>query len=118
MISSLYRDGHKKAKLIDKDTIAQIESSIKSVRQNCTDRALYNAAMYLWLNGRHEKSREYVDRMLKLSPKSKDGILLRGWIDLTCNKEAYFKKSIKYFEVRRCYKTIYLHFIIIYLATF
>ena len=55
--------------------------------------------MYLWLSGRHEKSREYVDRMLKLSPKSKDGILLRGWIDLTSNKDAHVKKSIKYFEV-------------------
>lgn len=85
--------------MVDNETISQIESNIKSVRQNCTDRSLYNAAMYLWLNGRHEKSREYVDRMLKLSPKSKDGTLLRGWIDLTSNKDAHVKKSIKYFEV-------------------
>lgn len=28
--------------------------------------------MYLWLSGRHDKAREYVDRMLKVAPGDKE----------------------------------------------
>ena len=34
--------------------------------------ALYNAGMFLWLSGRHDKAREYVDRMLKVAPRDKE----------------------------------------------
>ena len=34
--------------------------------------ALYNAGMFLWLSGRHDKAREYVDRMLKVAPGDKE----------------------------------------------
>ena len=30
--------------------------------------ALYMAGQFLWLTGRHDKAREYIDRMLKMSP--------------------------------------------------
>ena len=60
--------------------------------------ALYYASMFLWLCGRHDKAREYVDRMLKMSPSSKDGLTLRGWIDLTSGRETFVKRSSKYFD--------------------
>ncbi len=60
--------------------------------------SLYNAGMFLWLNGRHDKAREYVDRMLKITPSSDKGLALRGWIDLTSGREVLVKKSLKYFD--------------------
>ena len=39
--------------------------------------ALYNAGMFLWLNGRHDKAREYVDRMLKVAHGDKEVRMLR-----------------------------------------
>ena len=54
--------------------------------------------MFLWLCGRHDKSREYVDRMLKMAPTSREGLALRGWIDLTCGREMLTKRAIKYFD--------------------
>ena len=60
--------------------------------------ALFYAGMFLWLCGRHDKAREYIDRMLKMSPSSKEGLSLRGWIDLTSGRETLMKKSVKYFE--------------------
>ena len=39
--------------------------------------ALYNAGMFLWLSGRHDKAREYVDRMLKVAPRDKEVRRLR-----------------------------------------
>lgn len=54
--------------------------------------------MFLWLNGRHDKAREYVDRMLKMSQTSREGLTLRGWVDLTSGRDTMIKNSIKYFE--------------------
>ena len=34
--------------------------------------SLYYAGMFLWLTGKHDKAREYVSRMLKMSPTSKE----------------------------------------------
>ena len=54
--------------------------------------------MFLWLCGRHDKAREYIDRMLKMSLTSKEGLALRGWVDLTSGRETLMKKSVKYFD--------------------
>ena len=60
--------------------------------------ALYFASMTLWLLGKNDKAREYVDKMLKKSPSSVEGVILRGWVDLTSNREAFVKKANKIFE--------------------
>jgi len=52
---------------LDRDTVQSLEKKIKTERQTCGERALYLAAMYLWLSGRHDKAREYVERALKMS---------------------------------------------------
>ena len=44
-----------------------LEKRIKAERQTCGEKALYLAAMYLWLSGRHDKAREYVERAIKMS---------------------------------------------------
>ena len=44
-----------------------LEKRIKAERQTCGEKALYHAAMYLWLSERHDKAREYVERALKMS---------------------------------------------------
>lgn len=51
----------------DRDAVQTLEKKIKAERQTCGERALYLAAMYLWLSGRHDKAREYVERALKMS---------------------------------------------------
>jgi tetratricopeptide (TPR) repeat protein len=71
---------------------------VKHERQNCGEQALYFAGQFLWHIGRHDKAREYVDRMLKMSPGNPEGLALRGWIDLTCGRDSYIKKSGKLFE--------------------
>lgn len=84
--------------LIDREAVQQLESKIRSERTSSGERALYHAALLLWLSGRSDKSREYADRLLKVAPGSEVGLPLRGWIDLTSGKDTVVKKSIKYFE--------------------
>lgn len=89
---------YKRSKSVDKETIQQLEAKLKAERTKCGETALYFGAMFLFHSGRADKAREYVDRMLKASPSSPLGLILRGWIDLKSAKEQYQKKSVKYFD--------------------
>ena len=75
---------HKKAKMIDKESVQQLEAKVKQTRTSCGENALYFAGMFLWHTGRHDKAREYVDRMLKMSPGSKEVRGLEGIIRGNC----------------------------------
>ncbi|XP_054643710.1 tetratricopeptide repeat protein 21B isoform X1 [Dunckerocampus dactyliophorus] len=82
----------------DKEVIQELETKIKEDRKSASPQSLYHAGMFLWLLGRHDKAREYTERMIKLSNGSKQGVILKAWIDVTCGKEAYARKAGKYFD--------------------
>uniref|UniRef100_A0A672QNQ7 Tetratricopeptide repeat protein 21B-like n=1 Tax=Sinocyclocheilus grahami TaxID=75366 RepID=A0A672QNQ7_SINGR len=81
-----------------RDVIQELDGRVKEERKTASPKALYYAGLLLWLLGRNDKAREYVDRMIKISSGSKEGIVLKGWIELRSNKDAYAKKSGKYFD--------------------
>ncbi|GCC22011.1 hypothetical protein chiPu_0000395 [Chiloscyllium punctatum] len=89
---------HKKSLAPDRDAIHELDSKLKEDRKTAGQMALYFAGLFLWHIGRHDKAREYVDRMIKLSNGAKKGLILKGWIELTCGRDAYAKKAIKYFD--------------------
>ncbi|XP_070632170.1 tetratricopeptide repeat protein 21A isoform X2 [Bos indicus] len=89
---------HKCCETIDREAIQELESSLKEVRKTASGTALYYAGLFLWLMGRHDKAKEYIDRTLKISSSSREGYVLRGWVDLSSDKPHTVKKSIKYLE--------------------
>ncbi|XP_016051686.1 PREDICTED: tetratricopeptide repeat protein 21A [Miniopterus natalensis] len=89
---------HKGCETIDQEAIQELESSLKEIRKTASGTALYYAGLFLWLMGRHDKAKEYIDRVLRLSSSSREGYVLRGWVDLTSDKPHTVKKSIKYLE--------------------
>ncbi|XP_034042968.1 tetratricopeptide repeat protein 21B [Thalassophryne amazonica] len=82
----------------DRDVIQELDSKVKEVRKAASPKSLYYAGMFLWLLGRNDKAREYVERMVKLSNSTPEGLILKAWIDLTSGKDSYAKKAGKYFE--------------------
>lgn len=52
---------------LDRDTIQELDAKVKENRKSASPKALYHAGMLLWLLGRNDKAREYVDRMIKIS---------------------------------------------------
>lgn len=42
------------------------------MRRTASDTALYYASLFLWFMGHHDKAREYIDHMLKVSSDSKE----------------------------------------------
>lgn len=125
---------------LDREAVQQLEARVRSERTKCEDQvppplslfttatsdcvctssqALYYASLFLWLTGRQDKSREYVERLLKMVPESKAALSLRGWIDMTCGREGLVKKSIKYFEEAMSLQRYILHTLVLsYTHTF
>ncbi|XP_071943351.1 tetratricopeptide repeat protein 21B-like [Antedon mediterranea] len=89
---------HKRMKTVDREAVQELDAKLKEERRSAGEKGLLFGATFLWHSGRHDKAREYVDRMLKASPSAKEGQILKGWIDLTSGREPAVKKSGKYFE--------------------
>ncbi|XP_027788283.1 tetratricopeptide repeat protein 21A [Marmota flaviventris] len=89
---------HKSCETIDREAIQELESSLKEIRRTAPETALYYASLFLWLMGYHDKAKEYIDHFLKVSHSSREGYVLKGWVELTSDKPHIVKKSIKYLE--------------------
>ena len=50
--------------------------------------ALYYAGTFLLHIDRADKAKEYVDRLLKINPQSKEGLILKGWMEVSLLREA------------------------------
>ncbi|XP_045636505.1 tetratricopeptide repeat protein 21B isoform X5 [Ursus americanus] len=96
LIALIY--AHKMSPNPDREAILESDARVKEQRKGAGPKALYHAGLFLWHVGRHDKAREYIDRMIKMSNGSKEGQVLRAWLDITRGKEPYTKKALRYFE--------------------
>ena len=78
---------NKRTKTADKQTIQELEAKLKTERTQCGETTLYFGGMFLLHSGRPDKAREYVDRMLKMAPSSKE---VNSCIFLFCSTVAIF----------------------------
>ena len=60
---------------------------------------MYNAGFVHYLLGRFEKSREYVDRALKLDGEDTNALALKGWVEMVAgrssNVDGFFKSALE-----------------------
>ncbi|XP_036277766.1 tetratricopeptide repeat protein 21B isoform X3 [Pipistrellus kuhlii] len=89
---------HKMSPNPDREAILESDAKVKELRKGAEPKALYHAGLFLWHIGRHEKAREYIDRMIKMSDGGKEGQILRAWLDITRGKEPYTKRALRSFE--------------------
>ncbi|XP_007539386.1 tetratricopeptide repeat protein 21B isoform X1 [Erinaceus europaeus] len=82
----------------DREAILETETRVKELRKGSGPKALYLTALFLWHVGRYDKAKEYIDRMIKMSNGSKEGQILKAWLDVTRGKEPYTKKALRCFE--------------------
>uniref|UniRef100_A0A3Q1H576 Tetratricopeptide repeat domain 21B n=1 Tax=Acanthochromis polyacanthus TaxID=80966 RepID=A0A3Q1H576_9TELE len=88
----------KKKTNLDREVIQELDAKVKDDRKSAPPKSLYYAGTFLWLLGRNDKARDYTERMIKLSNGSREGIILKAWIDVTSGKDAYARKAGKYFD--------------------
>ncbi|KAK2509919.1 hypothetical protein MC885_009975 [Smutsia gigantea] len=96
LIALIY--AHKMSPNPDREAILESDARVKEQRKGAGPKTLYYAGLFLWHIGRHDKAREYIDRMIKMSNGSKEGQVLKAWLDITRGKEPCTKKALRYFE--------------------
>ena len=57
--------------LLDKEAVQALDVKLKDERKQAGEKGLYFAGLLLFHTAKYDKAREYVDRMLKLDPNSK-----------------------------------------------
>ncbi|XP_036998976.2 tetratricopeptide repeat protein 21B [Artibeus jamaicensis] len=89
---------HKMSPNPDREAMLESDTKVKELRKAAEPKALYHAGLFLWHIGRHDKGREYIDRMIKMTNGSREGQILRAWFDIAKGKEPYTKKALRSFE--------------------
>ena len=64
---------HKKARIVDKEAVSELETRIKHERSTAGERTLYFGGVFMTLYGRPDKGRDMFNRLMKVtSGKSLD----------------------------------------------
>lgn len=87
---------HKKSHNVDREAITALDAKLKEERKLAGELGLYFAGLFLFLNAKYDKAREYIDRMLKMAPTSVEGLTVKGWLEMMSGRET--KKSIRFFD--------------------
>ncbi|XP_003478712.1 tetratricopeptide repeat protein 21B [Cavia porcellus] len=96
LIALIY--AHKMSPNPDREAILESDARVKEQRKGADQKALYYAGLFLWHIGRHDKAREYIERMIKMPNSSNEGQILKAWLDIARGNEPYAKKALKYFK--------------------
>ncbi|XP_026858776.2 tetratricopeptide repeat protein 21B [Electrophorus electricus] len=89
---------YRQNKITDREAISELDSCLKMTRRTAEDKALYYGALLYWILGQNEKAREYIEKMLKLSNTSSQGLILKGWIALTSKNDVERSHAVRYFD--------------------
>lgn len=89
---------HRMGKATDKEAINELDAKLKEERKQAGDKALYFAGIFLMMIDRPDKAKDYIDRVLKVNERSKEGLVAKGWLEMMADKEGGSKRALKYFE--------------------
>ena len=89
---------HKQCLTVDKEAVASFDAKLKEERKRADDQALYYASIFLFYVEKLDKAREYVDRCIKINQHNKEGLILKGWIEVCSLRESPNKTPLQYFE--------------------
>lgn len=86
---------HNLCEVIDREAVSQLEWQIKDEAKNAGELSLYYAAVCLLYCGKHEKTREYIEKLLQNNGSSCTGLTVKGWLDLVSGKNKSAAQAFK-----------------------
>ncbi|KAM4605930.1 tetratricopeptide repeat protein 21B-like [Polymixia lowei] len=89
---------HKQCETVDKESVIELESHVKTIRKTAGESALYYGGLFYWLIGCTDKAKDYIDKALRMSKSSKKNLILKGWLDLSSKDELKRNNAIKYLD--------------------
>uniref|UniRef100_A0A674BXT0 Tetratricopeptide repeat domain 21B n=1 Tax=Salmo trutta TaxID=8032 RepID=A0A674BXT0_SALTR len=89
---------HKRSDMIDHEAVSALETHVRNIRKTEGEKALFYGALFLWLMGRVDKAKDYIDKILKISKSSKQASILKGWVDMNSEDEFQRDNAIFYLD--------------------
>ncbi|XP_045566828.1 tetratricopeptide repeat protein 21B isoform X2 [Salmo salar] len=89
---------HKRSDMIDHEAVSALETHVRNIRKTAGEKALFYGALFLWLMGRVDKAKDYIDKILKISKSSKEASILKGWVDMNSEDEFQRDNAIFYLD--------------------
>lgn len=83
---------------LDREEISKLEGKLRDQRKQAKEVALYFAGLYLLFVGRFDKSREYLDRMLKLNNNLREASNVLGWLELLSGGDKSTSQAAQFFD--------------------
>ncbi|QDZ19093.1 tetratricopeptide repeat domain-containing protein [Chloropicon primus] len=96
---------HKQARVVDEETLQDLEFYLPNEEKVATERSLYFSAVFCWLMGETDRARDYCSSILRVQPKYHRATALLGWMcgessdgagraDLSQESMPYFEKAL------------------------
>uniref|UniRef100_A0A8C7G3G7 Tetratricopeptide repeat protein 21B n=1 Tax=Oncorhynchus kisutch TaxID=8019 RepID=A0A8C7G3G7_ONCKI len=82
----------------DHQAVAALETHVRNIRKTAGEKPLFYGALFLWLLGHVDKAKDYIDKILKISKSSKEGSILKGWVDMNSEDEFQRNNAICYLD--------------------
>ncbi|XP_056594035.1 tetratricopeptide repeat protein 21B isoform X2 [Triplophysa dalaica] len=91
-------NAHRRRETLDEEALNTLTSDLKLLGSTAGVRELYYTALLYWILDRNVKARICINKMLKLSDKSPQGLVLKAWIILTSEVAENKPQAIRYFD--------------------
>ena len=93
---------HKQARVIDEETLQDLEFYLPNEEKSATERALYFSAVICWLIGETRKAKDYCNNILRVQPSYYQATTLLGWMcdegSSSSGRADLGEESMPYFE--------------------
>ncbi|XP_055784139.1 tetratricopeptide repeat protein 21B-like isoform X2 [Salvelinus fontinalis] len=89
---------HKQSDMIDDEAVSALKTHVRNIRKTAGEQPLFYGALFLWLTGHVDKAKDYIDKILKISKSSKEGSILKGWVDMNSEDEFQRNNAICYLD--------------------
>ncbi|KAM9390536.1 tetratricopeptide repeat protein 21B-like, partial [Salvelinus alpinus] len=89
---------HKRSDMIDHEAVSALKTHVRNIRKTAGEKPLFYGALFLWLTGHVDKAKDYVDKILKITKFSKEGSILKGWVDMNSEDEFQRNNAICYLD--------------------
>jgi tetratricopeptide repeat protein 21B len=91
-------NAHGQCRNIDRNVITTCQQKIKDLQSRANDTQTFLSGYILWHLNIPKKAKEAAEILMKSPESNKQGAILKGWIEVTSDRDLAVKKAIRFFD--------------------
>ncbi|KAH3767764.1 tetratricopeptide repeat protein 21B [Pelomyxa schiedti] len=82
----------------DGEAISSLSAQLEEFTKSASFKSVTDAAYFFLYTKQYDKARDMVKKAESMQPGSVQGLVIHGWVDLLCGREAIANKSHRFFD--------------------